>query len=306
VRIDFGGGWTDVPPYPLQEGGCVCSVAIARYATVRLSARAVGVSIDAADVDRDLPHAALRRAGLDGISLLLRNDFPRGAGLGGSSAAGVAIQAALAAWCGEAAEPVTLAERSRMVETEELRVPGGSQDHYAAALGGALAMQFGTSVTAQRIPLSAARRSELERRCIVVFTGESRISGDTITAVMDAYRAGNAQVVRALARMKELAGQMTDAIEHGTIDEVAALVDEHWQCQRSLHARITTPGIERVLDVARRAGAVGGKALGASGGGSVLVIASESSTDNVRATVSAVAQPLSFSIDEVGSHVLEH
>ena len=97
VRIDFGGGWTDVPPYPLEEGGCVCNMAIARYATARLAERGIGLHVDADDEDQALPRAALEHAGIAHMSLTLRNDFPRGAGLGGSSAAGVAIQAALAA-----------------------------------------------------------------------------------------------------------------------------------------------------------------------------------------------------------------
>jgi len=305
VRIDFGGGWTDVPPYPEEEGGCVCNLAIARYATARLAERALGLHVDAHDEDQALPRAALERAGVSNASLHLRNEFPRGAGLGGSSAAGVAIQAVLAAWRGEAPDPTSLAERSRAVETEELRVPGGSQDHYAAALGGALELRFGAAVEARRLALSPARRAELERRCIVGFTGESRMSGHTITAVIDAYRARDARVTTALRRMKALAARMAAVLEHGSLDELAALVDEHWQFQRSLHERISTPGIERLLEAARRAGATGGKALGASGGGSVLVIAPDAAVDAVRAAVASVAIPLFFAVDTDGVRLVD-
>lgn len=305
VRIDFGGGWTDVPPYPQEEGGCVCNLAIARYATARLTDRGVGLHVDAHEEDQALPLAALERAGVSHVSLDLRNDSPRGAGLGGSSAAGVAIQAALASWRGESLEATALAERSRAVETEGLQVPGGSQDHYAAALGGALELRFGTAVEARRIALPPARRAEIERRCIVGFTGESRLSGRTITAVIDAYRAREPRVTAALARMKALAARMAQALEHGSIDELSMLVDEHWQFQRSLHARISTPGIERVLDMARRAGATGGKALGASGGGSVLVIAPDAAVDAVRAAVASVAVPLPFTIDLDGARLVD-
>ncbi|HSC30782.1 MAG TPA: hypothetical protein VLD17_03590 [Gemmatimonadaceae bacterium] len=305
VRIDFGGGWTDVPPYPQEEGGCVCNLAIARYATARLTDRGVALHVDAHEEDQALPLAALERAGVSHVSLDLRNDFPRGAGLGGSSAAGVAIQAALASWRGESLEATALAERSRAVETEGLQVPGGSQDHYAAALGGALELRFGTAVEARRIALPPARRAEIERRCIVGFTGESRLSGRTITAVIDAYRAREPRVTAALARMKALAARMAQALEHGSIDELSMLVDEHWQFQRSLHARISTPGIERVLDMARRAGATGGKALGASGGGSVLVIAPDAAVDAVRAAVASVAVPLPFTIDLDGARLVD-
>lgn len=319
VRIDFGGGWTDVPPYTTEQGGCVCNLAIGRYATAHLRARDRGVSIDedGVRVEADsldelarrgaapLVVAALRRAGVGPVSVTMRNDFPRGAGLGGSSAAGVSLQTALAAWRGERVDPATLAERSRAVEVEELRVPGGSQDHYAAAFGGALGLRFTETVAVERIPLPPALADALVRRCVVVYTGQSRISGETITAVLDAYRARDPRVTHALARMGALAGQMIRALWCGALDELAALVAEHWEHQRALHPRITTPRIEQVLAAARAAGALGGKALGASGGGSVLVIAPEERAAEVRAAVAAVAEPLPFTLDERGACVVE-
>lgn len=317
ARIDFGGGWTDVPPYSAEQGGCVCNLAITRHATVWLRPAAGGVVVDAAGTlargesaavlagegDAALPCAALRRAGVGGVHLRLRNDFPRGAGLGGSSAAGVALQGAIAAWRGEQPAREVLAERSRAVEVEELRIAGGSQDHYAAALGGALALRFDDGVRAEHIPLASDLATALERRCIVAYTGESRISGETITAVMDAYRARERRVTAALARMRTLAEAMIDALARGSVDDLASLVAEHWEHQRALHPRISTPGIERVLDLAKRAGAQGGKALGASGGGSVLVIASEERAPAVRGAVALAAELLPFGIDPEGVHV---
>jgi len=321
VRIDFGGGWTDVPPYTTDQGGCVCSVAISRYARATLRSRPGGIRIDEDGVERFAPGAwelssdarktlasvALARSGIDLVDLELRADFPRGAGLGGSSAAGVALQRAFAAWLGEHVPPEALAERSRLTEVEGLGVAGGSQDHYAAAFGGALGMHFTDRVVVERIGLSEATRAALEQQCTVVYTGESRISAETINGVMDAYRAGDAGVTGALAEMRTLAHRMIDALKLGDIDGLGALVGEHWRHQRALHARITTPAIERVLEVARGAGAIGGKALGASGGGCVLVIAPESASERVRAAVADVreCELLEFRVDEHGATVEE-
>src|SRR5262252_7534506 len=93
TRLDFGGGWTDVPPYSAEEGGFVCNVAIARYATVRLRpAEGRESSVDTHHAaDSALAEAAVRRAGIAGITIGIACDFPLGAGLGGSSAAGVAV-----------------------------------------------------------------------------------------------------------------------------------------------------------------------------------------------------------------------
>lgn len=304
VRIDFGGGWTDVPPYTMERGGCVCNLAIALYARATLRPCAEGVAI-AADGDDALGAAALRRGSLSGVELAQESEYPRGAGLGGSSAAGVAVAAAIAAWRHECVGPDVLAERSRALEVEELGIAGGFQDHYAAAYGGALALHFGEHVTAERIPLSDSLAEAIERQCIVAYTGESRISGETITAVLDAYRARVPRVVAALGRMRTLAAQMIDALGRESMDELGALVGEHWVYQRSLHAKISTPAIERLLEAARESGAIGGKALGASGGGCVAVIAPLERADEVRARVSALARVLPFRVDRRGAHVID-
>jgi D-glycero-alpha-D-manno-heptose-7-phosphate kinase len=196
-----------------------------------------------------------------------------------------------------------IAEWSRATEIEELGVAGGSQDHYAAAYGGALGLWFDESVRVRQLQLADETRAAIERRCIVAYTGQSRISGNTITAVLDAYRAREPRVTQALARMKALAEQMIVTLEEGDVDALAELVGEHWVHQRALHPSITTPEIERLMDAARSAGAIGGKALGASGGGCVAVFAPEGRVDAVRAVVAELAEPLTFEIDVEGVHV---
>jgi D-glycero-alpha-D-manno-heptose-7-phosphate kinase len=289
TRLDFGGGWTDVPPYCEVEGGFVCNIAIARYATVRLRAADSGESsIDTRRAsDSALAEAAIRRAGIRGITVEITSDFPLGAGLGGSSAAGVAVNGALSAWQGVPLDRAALAEQSRAIEVQDLGVPGGRQDHYAAAFGGALALTFSDDTRIRRLPLPPALKASLERRCIVAYTGQSRISGDTITAVLGAYRDRNRQVLHALGRMKALAHAMADELCEQDVDDLGELVWEHWQHQRSLHPSIPTPLIDSILERARAAGARGGKALGASGGGCVLVIAGD---DNVEAVTAAVTE----------------
>jgi D-glycero-alpha-D-manno-heptose-7-phosphate kinase len=304
TRIDFGGGWTDVPPYSEREGGFVCNLAITRYATVLVAPAARSddftLSADRAR-DRPLVEAAVRRASVSGADVALYNDFPVGAGLGGSSAAGVALADALSRCCGDALDPAALAERSRATEVEELGVAGGRQDHYASAFGGALALRFsdrGTEV--RQIPLTREAVEEIERRCLVVYTGESRISGDTITAVTSAYERRDTKVLFALQRMKQLAEGMARAIEMGNVDELAGLVGEHWAHQRSLHPAIPTNRIDAIIERSRRAGAIGAKALGASGGGCVLVIARRGQESSVAAAVSALGPLLPFTIAERG------
>jgi D-glycero-alpha-D-manno-heptose-7-phosphate kinase len=297
TRLDFGGGWTDVPPYPEERGGFVCNLAIERRAKVRLMER---TGAGSERENQSLARAACLAMNVDDASVTMTSDFPVGAGLGGSSAAGVALAAALAEWIGEAVEPQVLAERSRAVEVAGLRMPGGRQDHYAAAFGGALALTFGAQVAVRRLSLTAATVESLERQLVLVYTGESRVSGETIRAVLDAYGKRVPRVVDALARMKALAIDMASAVERGDVDTLGALVGEHWMHQRTLHPRITTDRIDAIATAASRAGALGMKALGASGGGCVLVVAPANVATRVADAIAGLGEVLSWRVAHTG------
>jgi D-glycero-alpha-D-manno-heptose-7-phosphate kinase len=298
TRLDFGGGWTDVPPYPEERGGFVCSVAIERRSVVTLEPDGTDTAATA-----PLVAAALSRSGLNGARVSLANQFPVGAGLGGSSAAGVALAAAIATAQGKSCDPAVLAEASRAVEVEALGIAGGFQDHYAAAFGGALGLTFGADTRVERIPLSPDTIAALEARVVLVYTGESRISGDTITAVLNAYRAGDARVVDALDRMAMLACAMRGALHTGDLSLLAVLVDEHWQHQKSLHPSISTHRIDALAAAVRRAGATGFKALGASGGGCIMALAPADAAPEVRRAAATLGDVLDWRVATTGVQV---
>lgn len=304
TRIDFGGGWTDVPPYSDERGGVVCNAAVDLYATATLARQATDSRRREATADDRLAQAALERSGLTGVDLRITVDYPVGAGLGGSSAAGVVALGAIAAWQGRNEDPAALAEASRALEVEDLGIAGGRQDHYAAAFGGMLELQFGGSTTVRPLGTAAIARA-LSDHCVVAYTGQSRISGETITAVLDAYRRRDPAVLVALDRMRDLAALMATALDAGDFRSLGSLVAEHWTHQRSLHPAIPTPLIDRLLQLAADAGAWGGKALGASGGGCVLAIAPPDRTDAVRDALSPLARVLPVRVADRGFHVTQ-
>jgi D-glycero-alpha-D-manno-heptose-7-phosphate kinase len=296
TRIDLGGGWTDVPPYCDREGGFVCNVAINRYAVARVS--------DAGDVRSDddgpLVRAALRRAGLTHLHASIASDFPVAAGLGGSSAASAALLAAIAEWRHEPIDRTAIAEAGRAIEVEDLGIAGGRQDHYAATYGGALALTFTRATSVRRLALTDATRDALCARAVLVYTGQSRVSGDTITAVLGAYKHGDPSVHNALRRMRELAIVMADVLEDGDLDALGELLNEHWEHQRSLHPSIPTAQIDEIVMQSRAAGALGAKAMGASGGGCVLILCRDDGVDTVRRAVQPLGEVLDFRVDEGG------
>lgn len=273
----------------------MCNIAIARYAvaTARLD--------DAtARADSDLVAAALRHAGRPNVKVTLSSDFPVGAGLGGSSSALAAVHGALARLDGDDWNRSAIAERGRSVEVNELGVAGGRQDHYAATHGGALGLAFGDGVRVRRLRLAPGTIAAFERRGVLLYTGESRVSGSTIRAVMDAYRDRDGAVRAALQRMKELAREMADTLEAGDLDTLGAQLAEHWLNQRSLDPAIPTPTIDEVIMRAHTAGAIGWKAMGASGGGCVFVLATDDTVDTVRDAIRPLGELVGFSIDTTG------
>jgi D-glycero-alpha-D-manno-heptose-7-phosphate kinase len=304
TRLDFGGGWTDVSPYADEHGGAVCNVAITRYATATVALGGSASTAPLSSADDALVRAALRRAGQVGTRASVASDFPIGAGLGGSSAATVALTGALAALADAPLDPGALAEWSRRVEMEELGIAGGFQDHYSAAFGGALLLTYEGCVGVEQLALDDATIAALARRIVLVYTGESRVSALTITAVADACRAGDSRVCGALAQMKQLAVAQAATLRAGDLDALGALVGEHWTHQRTLHQRITTPRIDAISHAAERAGALGVKALGASGGGCVMAVARDGREEELARALAPLGERLPFAIDRGGFAVV--
>ena len=326
IRLDLAGGWTDVPPFSAQEGGAVVNVAINRYCYVTARRRERGIVLRSLDFDvsaeaarlDELPASGaleLLRASLlvaaehglavgneVGIELTVRTDAPPGSGTGSSAAVGVALAGAIAAALGEPLAAHEAALRAIRAERAFLKVAGGTQDQYAAAHGGASYMTFHDPVVhVSRLPLKPATVAELERRLVLVYTGVSRVSGDIATNVMAAYEAGTPQTVDALRTLRRLAGDAKRALLIGDVDAVGEILEENWRCQRDLHPSVTNAEIEALYETARRAGALGGKALGAGGGGCLLFLADESAEHGVRrALVDAGAQALDFGVQAQG------
>lgn len=152
--------------------------------------------------------------------------------------------------------------------------------------------------------LPGTTADDLVRRSVLLYTGESRLSGSTITAVRDAYETGDSRATSALARMKALAGEMAAALRAGDVDSLGRLVGEHWVHQRALHPSITTPRIDAIAEMSARAGALGVKALGASGGGCVLAIAQDGREDELTRALAPLGERLRFSIDWEGFQIV--
>src|SRR6476661_2392697 len=289
VRLDFAGGWTDVPPFSSREGGVVVSAAIGLCAHaevrpggegLRLVAEDLGATLDVADDTAldprgplSLLQAGLRMLPVGPFALTTRSEAPSGSGLGSSGALDVALVGALAAARGEVLDAGEIARLACRLEGVEAGIPGGRQDQFTAAFGGFLRLGFrDPDATVEPLELDPALLTELERRLVLVYTGASRFSGATISRVMLAYERGERAVTGALHGLRDVAERMADALGRGDLAAVGALLDANWRHQRTLDPGMSTPPMERLADAMRNAGALGGKAAGSGAGGSMFFL----------------------------------
>jgi D-glycero-alpha-D-manno-heptose-7-phosphate kinase len=289
LRISFCGGGTDVPPYPQERGGVVLSTTINKYAYATLipsegegfTVRSLDYNVVAkydtpADLlyngELDLVKAALRWMGVrGGLRLFLHSDAPPGSGLGSSSTMAVALVGLLRRYLKRPMTDYEIAEAAYTIERKELGIQGGMQDQYAAAFGGFNFIEFNPQsviVNPLRIPQDTLH--ELEYRLVLCYTGRTRLSANILKDQVESYRQGREEVMDALDRMKRLTIEMKNALLTGRLDDFGALLHEAWVQKKRLAKQVTSPEIERMYEVALQTGAVGGKILGAGGGGYIL------------------------------------
>lgn len=290
TRLDFVGGWTDVQPFCDLEEGLVVSAAFG--VTTQVS---VCFSDQLQPMASGFVAAACKRFDVENVRVDLHSESPIGAGLGGSGAVGVALVGALAALTERNMTRREIADLAHEIEVQDLGISGGKQDQYAAAFGGFLALSFlGDGVQVKRLDLSPDRITELEARSVVVYSGQSRMSGDIHGKVQEAYHAGNADALHALATIRSVAREFCETLQTGAIDVLGELLNANWEAQKRLHSATTNERVDMFFDAARKAGALGGKALGAGGGGCLYFLARQGERKRLTNAMTAA-----------GGHVLE-
>jgi D-glycero-alpha-D-manno-heptose-7-phosphate kinase len=277
VRVDLAGGWTDVHYFADREAGAVLNVAIAHYVRGELA-------------------RATRR-----FRVTYHTDIPPGAGLGASAALNVVWLALVNAALGREPTREELAEQAYRLE-DLLGVTGGKQDQYAAALGGINLLRFNEgAVHVERLSLSDETLRQLQQRLVLVYSGESRLSGDIHERVWKGYLSGKTKVAAALRRLTAIALEMREALVSGDLGSFGALLGENWRCQKDLHPSITNETVEGLFRTAEGAGAISGKACGAGGGGCLLFWCGDGAASRVAGALrDAAPQVIDFALDGEG------
>ena len=289
LRVSFGGGGTDVEPFCVEQGGAIIGSTINKYAYCSIIPRDDDqITVHSLDFDMtvkynakenyvcdgrlDLVTAALRAMDIkQGCEVYLQCDAPAGSGLGTSSTVMVSLLTAMARWKGITLDNYAMADLAYGVERIDLGISGGYQDQYAATFGGFNFIEFHGRNNVVVNPLRIRRDiiNELQYNLLLCYTGNIHVSANIIKDQVSNYKKPDA--FQAMCEVKALSYAMKDELLKGNLHNFGRLLDYGWESKKRMSSKITNPQIDMLYDEAKKAGALGGKLLGAGGGGFLLV-----------------------------------
>ena len=340
VRIDFAGGWTDVPLFTSLRPGIVVNAAITLYtyaevsalpgetkkvsrygyptkeyypdSTIRLYSLDLDEYVEAANIQNieyngtmDLIKAACKKMEIEGVEIVTRSDAPAGSGLGTSASLGVSLIGALSLFkrkreCGDRCAQIAFE-----LETEELGLLSGTQDQYGAASG---YINYITcmkkAVKVHWIPVVNTFQYMLEKSLVLVYTGHSRLSSNLHSNVVAAFKEGENH--GALSNLVESGLMAHEALCKSNMNLLGEAINLSWENQKKLHSSITNEQIEHLFELAQKNGMLAGKACGAGGGGCLLFLAQHNKEHLLRAAMKAAGvEILNFTFDTTGLQIWE-
>ncbi len=316
IRISFVGGGTDIANFYREYGGEVISTAIDKYISVCITRRRNSqIAINTPDhretvshldhIQHPLIREAMRKTGVTGgVSITVTSDIPsRGCGLGSSSALTVGLLNALYAYRGIEMRAETFAQQACEIEIERLNQPIGKQDQYIAAYGGLQRIRFNKdgSVHTQALPITPETIACLEESFTLFYTGIQRRAE---TILHEQKRSASSQT---LLQIKDLVPAFYDVLVNpSSLSEAGYLLHRAWQLKRSLCDSISNPMLDTIYERAIAAGALGGKILGAGGGGYFLFYVPKAKQRAVTAALSDLGlSRLTFRFEQKGSQIIE-
>ncbi len=318
LRIPLGGGGTDLPSYYEEHGGFLLAGAIDKYVYMLVHTvfqrryRMKYSEIEEVDEISEIRHPILRETLLrhwrgNPLEIASVADVPSGTGMGSSGAYTVCLLKTLAHARCTSITPAALAEAACHIEIEVLGEPVGKQDQYVAAHGGICAYTFhpGGEVTVEPLELNSETLRRLREHLLLFYTGEARSASAVLSDQDNRSRAGDQEMIENLHRTKELGLESRKLLEIGDLHAFAELMHEHWENKRRRSPGMANARIDTLYEQAREAGAVGGKLVGAGGGGFLLVYTLRPE-ETRQAMLVAKADELAFDFEYGGAYASEH
>jgi D-glycero-alpha-D-manno-heptose-7-phosphate kinase len=289
LRISLGGGGTDLPSYYEKHTGFLIAAAIDKYVCITLHHTLVPeliikysklervTSID--EIQHPLMRESLRLVDVDisGLEITSMADIPAGTGLGSSGSFTTALLKALHVHKKNIVHPKDLAEQACHIEIERLGEPVGKQDQYIAAYGGLTCFEFSPDgrVEAWPLRLSSETLYNLEDNMLLYFTGYSRSASSILKEQDDRSKQCDRSMIDNLHFIKEIGFQSKQALEDGDLERFAELMNVHWEHKKQRSGGMSNSEIDHWYQLARANGALGGKLIGAGGGGFLMFYAED-------------------------------
>ncbi len=289
LRITLGGGGTDLPSYYSEFGGFLISAAIDKYVYITLHKTFVTDMIikysmleRVSNVD-EIKHPIIREAikltGVDITALEMTSmaDIPAGTGLGSSGSFTTALLKALHAYMRNLIHPMELAEQACDIEINKLGEPIGKQDQYIAAYGGITCFTFNKDGKVEAEPLKISKETlyDLEDNLLLFFTGYSRSASSILKEQDDKSKKEDKSMMENLHFVKDIGLQSRKALEEGDLIKFGRLMNKHWEFKKKRSGSMSNSKIDDWYNLAMLNGAVGGKLIGAGGGGFLMFYASD-------------------------------
>ncbi len=318
-RIPLGGGGTDLPSYYSQHGGFIMSAAINKYLYIYVNRPAADDYIrvkysryeqlsSADEVQHDLVRPTLKHLKLKGsLEIVSMADVPAGTGLGSSSTYLVGLLTALYELKRERVPVQALAETACHIEMNLAGHAVGKQDHYLAAFGGITCLDIAVDGKVKMTPLdvSITTVEEFRNNVLLFYTGVTRPASEILEAQNQDTLRKDSTVLDSLHRTKELGHRIREALETGDIERFGLLLDEHWENKKRRSAQISDRRIDRWYEIAKENGALGGKIMGAGGGGFFMFCCTNGRKADLRQALAAEGlREMPYDFDFEGAKVL--
>ncbi|MGA7123779.1 MAG: sugar kinase [Polyangiaceae bacterium] len=318
MRFSLGGGGTDLPSYSREHGGFVVAAAVDKFVfvcvarrfhdTIRLAYSESEIVDSVHQIKHRIFRAALQTTGLDkGLELHSLADVPANTGLGSSSTFTVALLNGLHAFKREFVPAEQLAKEACHLEIDVLKEPIGKQDQYIAAYGGISAMNFHPdgSVDVERLPIREEVIDELESNLVIYYSGIERAASTVLKEQARTIVENKDDAVQRMHRIKQLGYETKLVLVSGQIDKYGEMLHEHWMNKRKLASNMADSAIDEHYDAARKAGAIGGKLMGAGGGGFFMFYVRAADRRRVHDALAARGlRPMRFRFDFDGARIM--
>lgn len=317
LRITLGGGGTDLPSYYRENEGFLISAAIDRYVYVTVMRPFTpGIYLKYSQLEHvneihDVSHPIIREVlqilgfRTPQVEITTLADIPAGTGLGSSGSFVTALIKALYAHRKHLLHPSELAELACHIEIDRLGEPIGKQDQYIAAYGGLTCFTFKTDDSVEAKPLSVSMNTlfDLEDNLLLFFTGYSRSAGSILKDQKVRTQKNDEDMLKNLHYVKELGYRSKEALERGNPDMFGQIMHEHWEHKKRRSGGMSNPQIDEWYELGIKNGAIGGKLVGAGGGGFLMFYASD--RNKLRHTMAkAGLEEVRFRFDFEGTKII--